>query len=162
MVTIRVAEKRDMADVRKVARTAWHHTYEGIIPERVRSRFLDSFYSDEAIERRMSGSMLLVAERDGGIIGFANFFVSRRDPEEAELGAIYLVPEAQGLGIGTMLLQEGIGSLRGTKRLFANVEKKNGKGRQFYAAKRFRVVGETEELFYGHAVHTLKMRLDLE
>lgn len=160
-VIIRSMEEQDVTEVRKVARTTWHHTYEYIIPEPVRVRFLDSFYSEEAMRRRMANSLLLVAERDGAIVGFGNFFVSRRDPEEAELGAIYIMPEAQGTGIGTMLLKEGIGRLEGTKRLFVNVEKTNRTGRAFYDAKRFRVVGETEELFYGHALRTVKMRLDL-
>jgi ribosomal protein S18 acetylase RimI-like enzyme len=154
-------EEKDVADVRKVARATWHHTYAYTIPEPVRVRFLDSFYSDEALRRRSDNSLLLIAERDGAIVGFGNFFKSRRDPEEAELGAIYIMPEAQGAGIGTMLLEEGIGRLRGTKRLFVNVEKTNRSGRAFYDAKRFRVVGETEELFFGYALRTVKMRLDL-
>ncbi|MEF3303440.1 GNAT family N-acetyltransferase [Paenibacillus sp. GYB003] len=160
-VTIRLMEHGDVADVQRVARTSWHHTYGGIIPVPVRRRFLDSFYSDEAIVRRMADSLLLVAQQDDAIVGFANFFVSRRDPKEAELGAIYIVPEAQGIGIGTMLLQAGIARLRGVKHLFANVEKTNRKGRTFYEARSFRQVGETEELFYGHALRTVKMRLDL-
>ncbi|TNJ63479.1 GNAT family N-acetyltransferase [Paenibacillus hemerocallicola] len=160
-VIIRSMEEKDIADVRKVARTTWHHTYAYTIPEPVRVRFLDSFYSDEALKRRLDNSLLLIAERDGTIVGFGNFFKSRGDPEEAELGAIYIMPEAQGAGIGTMLLKEGIERLQGTKRLFVNVEKTNRTGRAFYDAKRFRVVGETEELFYGYALHTVKMRLDL-
>ncbi|RKN74142.1 GNAT family N-acetyltransferase [Paenibacillus ginsengarvi] len=162
-VTIRLMEKRDTEEVRKVARATWHHTYEGIIPERVRTRFLDAFYNDEAILRRMTGSILLVAEREDGIVGFANFFSSRRDPSEAELGAIYILPEAQGGGIGTLLLQEGIGRLRlqGATRLLANVERSNRKGLSFYEAKRFKASGEKEELFYGYALRTVQMKLDL-
>lgn len=160
-VIIRSMEEKDVPDVQRVARTTWHHTYDGIIPRPVRTRFLDAFYSDEAMKRRMDGSLMLVALRDDAIVGFAHFFVSRRDPKEAELGAIYIVPVAQGVGIGTMLLQEGTSRLQGVTHLVANVEKTNRKGRAFYEAKAFRPVGETEELFYGFALRTVKMRLDL-
>ncbi|PYI57272.1 GNAT family N-acetyltransferase [Paenibacillus flagellatus] len=160
-VSIRTMQEADIADVRRVARTTWHATYAGVIPEPVRTRFLDAFYSDEALKRRMGGSLLLVAESERGIVGFANFFESRRDPEEAELGAIYIMPDAQRTGVGSMLLAEGIGRLAGTKRLFVNVERSNRNGRAFYDARKFRIVGETQELFYGHALTTVKMRLDL-
>lgn len=150
-----------MAGVRKVARVTWHHTYASSIPEPVRVRFLDSFYSDEALGQRADRSLLLIAERGGAVVGFGNFFESRLDPKEAELAALYILPEAQAAGIGTMLLGEGIGRLDGVKRLFANVERTNRTGLAFYEARGFRVVGETEELFFGHALRTVKMRLDL-
>lgn len=110
---------------------------------------------------RLANSAMYVAERDGDIVGFANFQRSRTVPEEAELTAIYLLPEAQGMGIGTLLLNAGVRELDGVKRLIADVERHNASGLRFYRARGFKTVGEHEATLNGYALPMARMCLSI-
>lgn len=69
---------------------------------------------------------------------------------KVELAAIYLYPEIQGKGIGTALLQQAVKDLEGIKEIYINVEKENKIGMNFYEAKEFEIVNESDEEFNGH------------
>jgi ribosomal protein S18 acetylase RimI-like enzyme len=156
-VTIRRMAAADIDGVRQVARTTWAQTYQGIIPEPVQAEFLSLAYSDGALQRRMTQDVFLVAVRDGAIVGFADF--QRTGPNLADLAAIYVLPAAQGAGVGSQLLTTGLRALPDVRTLQLHVERDNQIGRRFYAAKGFQISGETTEQFAGHDLHTLKMTL---
>lgn len=80
---------------------------------------------------------------------------------DAELGAIYLLQEYQGAGIGTALLQQGFKKLVGAKALFISVEKENLVGVDFYLAKGFQMLYEFEDDLNGHVSQMIRMSLDL-
>ena len=83
---------------------------------------------------RLKNTHLFVAEEEGEVIGFANFSPVRLQ-NEAELGAIYLLPDQQGKGIGSALLQKGIKALNGIRKLYIHVEAKNEKENAFMKRK---------------------------
>jgi ribosomal protein S18 acetylase RimI-like enzyme len=158
--TIRNMEKEDIKQVQEVAKTSWNATYEGIIPLEIQESFLNSAYNDEMVLKRLDVSLLYVAEKDGKIVGFANFSPVK-EGGEVELGAIYLYPEYQGEGIGTALLQEGIKNLDGARSVYISVEKENETGTNFYRAKGFRVVSEFDDNLEGHITKMFRMVLIL-
>lgn len=155
---VREMNARDIAAVQEVAKVAWHDTYKGIIPEEVQITFLKQAYSDEMMKRRLEHSHLFVAEVEDQIVGFANFSPIKYQ-NEAELGAIYLLPEHQGKGIGTALLQRGITLLEGVRKIYIHVEAVNEKGKRFYEAKGFAPLEKFEEDFEGHMMQTVRMVL---
>ncbi|MCP1158746.1 GNAT family N-acetyltransferase [Bacillus infantis] len=159
-LTIRKMEPNDTEQVQNVAKASWHSTYEGIIPREVQDQFLAAAYSSERMLQRIERSHPFVAEAEGQIVGFANFSPVNKGGK-AELGAIYLFPEAQGKGIGTSLLNKGIEELAGVKEIYINVEKDNEIGRNFYLAKGFELIKEFEEEFEGHVLMTIRMVLRL-
>ncbi|MBG9817698.1 GNAT family N-acetyltransferase [Bacillus safensis] len=157
---IRQANQKDIKRIREVAEITWNYTYKELIPEEIQDRFLKKAYSDEALEKRVEGSLFLVAQKGEEIVSFANFFYK---DENAELAAIYLLPELQGLGIGTQLLNEGVFKLeKKTKRLYVDVEKGNKSGENFYKSKGFRVVKEFEDNFLGHNLKTVQLVLEFK
>jgi ribosomal protein S18 acetylase RimI-like enzyme len=158
--TIRKMEKKDINQVQEVARTSWNTTYEGIIPLEIQASFLTSAYSDEMMLKRLEVSSLYVAEKNGKIVGFANFSPVKEEGE-VELGAIYLYKEYQGEGIGTALLQEGIKELNGARSVYISVEKENETGTNFYRAKGFTVVSEFDDDLEGHITKMYRMVLSL-
>lgn len=157
---IRKMIEEDIADVQEIARESWHATYQGIIPLNIQESFLKQAYSNEMMVRRLHGSLILVAEMENSIIGFANYSFVKSDGE-VELSAIYIYPEHQGMGIGTALLQEGIKCLSGVKEIYINVEKDNKIGVNFYQAKGFSIVEEFDDNFDGHMLKTVRMVLRL-
>ncbi|GGA61814.1 GNAT family N-acetyltransferase [Ornithinibacillus halotolerans] len=159
--TIRKMTNDDVKKVQAVAKQSWNATYEGIIPNNIQENFLKAAYSDEMMQRRLEGSFLFVVEVDQNVVGFANFSPVK-EGGEIELGAIYLLPEYQGKGIGSALLETGINKISGIKDIYINVEKDNQIGKTFYEAKGFEVVKEFDDNFDGHILKTIRMVLHLD
>jgi ribosomal protein S18 acetylase RimI-like enzyme len=159
--TIRNMENKDITQVQEVAKTSWNTTYEGIIPLDIQERFLNTAYNDEMMLKRLNVSSLYVAEKEGEVVGFANFSPVK-DEGVVELGAIYLLPEYQCEGIGTSLLHEGIKNLNGAKSVYISVEKENKIGTNFYRAKGFQVVSEFDDNLEGHLTKMLRMALTID
>ena len=150
----------DAKEVQDVAKKSWNATYEGIIPNNIQENFLKGAYNDEMMQRRLSHSLLLVAEAENKIAGFANFSPVN-EQGQAELSAIYLYPEYQGYGIGSALLDKGITMLENLKEVYLDVEKDNTIGTNFYEAKGFKVVDEYDDNFDGHILKTVRMVLKI-
>lgn len=154
-VKIRQMEKEDIHAVQQVAKISWHDTYRGVIPFDIQERFLTSAYSNESLKRRLLNSFIFIAEVDQQVVGFANFSPIHQDGS-TELGAIYLLPEYQGQGIGTALLMHGINTLA-AEAVYIYVEKNNQIGRSFYKARGFKKLSEFNDSLFGHEVETIKM-----
>ncbi|MGY0694642.1 N-acetyltransferase family protein [Virgibacillus sp. FSP13] len=155
---VRNMKRDDIPHVQYVAKTSWNSTYEGIIPREIQDNFLRVAYNDDRMEKRLAGSYLYVVETGGEIVGFANFSPVNKEGK-AELGAIYLLPDYQGYGLGTTLLNRGIAELKGVKEIFISVEKDNEIGKRFYEAKGFDVISEFDDNFDGNILKTIRMVL---
>ncbi|WP_445668838.1 GNAT family N-acetyltransferase [Lysinibacillus sp. FSL L8-0312] len=152
---IRQMLENDITFVQEIARTSWHHTYEGIIPRDIQDRFLQMAYSSNRLTQRLTTILFLVVIVDESLVGFANF--SNVTHVEAKLLAIYLHPDSQGSGIGSALLQRGLNMLPSLSSLFVCVAKENTIGMHFYQAKGFEKLVEFDECFDGYPLKTVKM-----
>ena len=150
----------DTKQVQDVAKKSWNATYEGIIPDNIQENFLKGAYNDEMMKKRLIHSLMLVAEVENKIVGFANFSPVN-EKWEVELSAIYLYPEYQGYGIGSALLDKGVSNLENLKEIYINVEKDNTIGTNFYKAKGFKIVDEYDDNFDGHILKTIRMVLTI-
>jgi GNAT superfamily N-acetyltransferase len=160
-MNIRRATSNDIVAIQNIAKVTWAQAYEGIIPLDIQKTFLLNNYSEIAMRNRLDRSVIFVAEKDGMIYGFANFFALKQSADEAELGAIYILPELQFQGVGGNLLNAGIDELKGIRRLFVVVEKENIKGFKFYDSKGFVFVNVYEEQLHGHTLKLVKMVLEI-
>lgn len=159
-IHIREMKPKDIEAVQGVAKASWETTYAGIIPLEIQEKFIEKAYSFDMMHKRIEASFLYVAVHKGEIIGFANFSPVKQGGI-AEMGAIYLLCEYQGKGIGTDLLREGIKKLIGVHSLFIDVEKENEIGVAFYQAKGFKTHSEFEDDLYGHKSKMIRMVLEL-
>ncbi|MGZ3694001.1 MAG: N-acetyltransferase family protein [Bdellovibrionota bacterium] len=148
----------------------WQHAYRGILHQ----QFLDSLDLEKRTQGWRNGMqnntalIRLVAEEDGGVIGFVAGLDNREPllaPEsDAELWAIYVHPEKMGKGAGKKLFAAFKDELknRGKKRFCLWVLCENHSGRRFYemqggilgsALKKAEIGGkEVEEVVYEFAV----------
>lgn len=156
---IRRMNERDIEQVQLVAKSSWHSTYRGIIPDHIQESFVNNAYSYEMLMKRLKETLFLVAEQDGNIVGFANFNPLKNE-KKVELGAIYLYEEYQGNGIGTELLKKGLEELRYLKKMYVNVEKDNQPAIKFYKSKGFMIETEYDDVFEGHTLKTVRMMLE--
>ena len=156
-IEVRDAGVDDVPAIQRVARTTWDHTYQWSIPEGVRAEFVSQAYSNYALRRRMESNVFLVAAEGEEVFGFADF--RALSETEAELAAIYVLPEMQGRGIGARLLEAGIGRFPLRTGFVLRVEQDNTQAQRFYEAHGFRRTGEHAEEFYGHVVYEVEMIL---
>ncbi|WP_147804712.1 GNAT family N-acetyltransferase [Alkalicoccus halolimnae] len=158
-IVIRKALPADIPHIQNIALETWHDTYDDLIPREVQDKFLAEAYSDERMPGRIERTSLFVAEENGEVVGFANFFF--KNPQQAELGAVYIYPQAQGRKIGSRLLRAGIQEKNSLEKIYVEVEKENYAGMAFYYAKGFELLEEFEEELFGHKLQTTRMVLHL-
>jgi len=159
VIEVRKMTLQDISQVQQVAKISWHHTYEGIIPRHIQDNFLATAYSDENMVRRVERSYAFVALLDEQVVGFANFSYVK-DDGTSELAAIYLLPESQGKGLGTKLLEQGL-TLPNVRAIELNVKKDNASGMNFYLSKGFKQIDSFKEDYEGDERETVRMRLDI-
>lgn len=90
-----------------MARTTWHATSAGIIPDEIQDRILDAWYDVDRIARQAAEgqvTFLVAVDPGGAVIGYARAG-HRNESGDAELYAIYVLPDHQGKGVGARLLR---------------------------------------------------------
>jgi GNAT superfamily N-acetyltransferase len=100
---------------------------------------LDSFHS--GLEQRSEDARVLVAERDGTIVGVATCV---RDGATCELRSLYVVPEAWGTGVAQRLQDSALDAMRerGATEAVLWVVEANGRARRFYEREGWTLSGE--------------------
>jgi ribosomal protein S18 acetylase RimI-like enzyme len=140
--TIRSAEARDVAAVRKLLVETWHDTYDALIGAARVTEITDSWHSLEALSRQltMPETSFLVAEQSGAIVG--HLFANAKRAPVLMISRLYVLPGYQRRGIGKLLLDEAIGRCPGCDAIRLEVEADNAKGLSFYRREGFEAVGE--------------------
>ncbi|MEF8788696.1 MAG: GNAT family N-acetyltransferase [Haloarculaceae archaeon] len=146
--TVRPARAEEAAAVRAVGRAAWHAAYDPIHgPETVEELF-DSWWTVEDLREGAEDPerVLLVAARDGDVLGVAD---AGPDPEHEGafvVARLYVHPDAWEEGLGTRLvdgLRERLPGDVGRLRLVVLAE--NDVGVSFYESYGFERVAERVE-----------------
>lgn len=104
-IDIRRAEPNDAAAIADVHHQSWHGAYSGIIPHKA----LAAMIARRGVKwwagaiRRVA--IVLVVEMGGEIVGYATLGRNRANelPQQGEIYELYILPEYQGVGLGTRL-----------------------------------------------------------
>jgi len=135
-IDIRPDSRKDAEVIADVHHVAWHATYSGIIPHLVLHRMVgrrDGGWWANAIRRLTT---VLVAEIDGQVVGYATLGRNRAREltQQGEIYELYILPEFQGIGLGTRLFAAARSKLaaRGLKGLVVWVLEDNFNALHFY------------------------------
>ena len=139
-IQIREMRPKDADTKGYVHHRTWVETYTGLME--------DAFIRKQTLERCQEiahrwPENTLVAELDGKIVGFCCY--NKSEGNRGEITAIYLLKEAQGLGLGRMLMDAGIVRLDGCDPVFLWVLKGNDHAIGFYEHYGFRLDGFSKE-----------------
>lgn len=126
---------------------AWQETYPGLMPDSVLSAHTLERCLERANDRRSNSANTLVAlDRENGdrVVGFGMLYHRARDfvsvPEAGEIGALYVLKDFQGQGIGRKLVERCLARLP-RPRVALFVLKGNDKAVGFYEHMGFRLTG---------------------
>lgn len=133
---------------------SWQETYPGLVDSGYLARL--TLEKCRSIAHRWPENTL-VAELDGKIAGFSCF--GKNEAGESEVFALYLLKEAQGLGIGRKLMDASIGKLDAALPVFLWVLKGNSRAIGFYEHYGFRPDGTEQEILLGTPNVELRMVL---
>lgn len=173
-VVVRDAVPDDAAAILGVRNTTWQTAYAHVFPAES-LRGLGDAVEDwtESLRERIASpagcAHTLVVEADGRIAGFASLG-STGDGEDypehvGELYAIYVLPDAQGQGIGQALMVETLSRLRAEafSEAVLWVLEDNPRTRRFYELSGWRPDGSVkEEEWLGTLVREVRYRIALK
>ncbi|MDF9747221.1 GNAT family N-acetyltransferase [Natrinema salsiterrestre] len=158
-MNVRAATPGDFEAITAVARDTWHDTYDELEPEMI-DRTVDDWYTDDSMPLEAPGTVVLVVERDGRLVGFTHA-VAQGD--KADILRMYVHPDHQGDGIGSTLHERLIAELESydVDRVRSIDFAFNETSRAFYEGLGFEQTdtGEVEidGEFYDEAVYTLEL-----
>lgn len=147
-IQIRDMRPGDMEAKAYVHWKSWQETYPGLVDEGYLSRLTLEKCQD--IARRWPDN-IIVAELDGKIVGFSGYGPCRNPGYEGvgEVFSIYILKEAQGLGIGRKLMDAAIEKLRDFDSIVIWVLKGNDHAFHFYEHYGFRFEGTEAPILIG-------------
>lgn len=129
MLTTRKATVADIPLIRDIAWKAFPLTYKDILTPEQSDYMMEMMYSEESLHHQMEEEQqqFLLAYEAERCLGYVS--VERQAPQLFHLQKIYVLPEAQGKGVGKHLFQEAIGYIRsickGPCRMELNVNRYN-------------------------------------
>jgi ribosomal protein S18 acetylase RimI-like enzyme len=143
-IYIRTASERDLPAVQKLLGICWHATYDGIYGAERVSAITADWHSMANLKARLAKpySEFIVAEGSAGIVGMA--YASQSEPAFAVLHQLYVLPQAQGQGLGGEMLSEIEAAFPDAKAIRLEVEAANEKAVRFYERSGFETVSRTE------------------
>lgn len=158
-VEIRPASERDAAQIADVHAIAWRGAYAGLIPHKSLQTMIARRHAGwwkRAIGR---GTSVMVVDFGGAIAGYCTFGLNRARalPQDGEIYELYILPEYQGIGIGTRLFSAARASLRdlGCDGLVVWALEDNAMAVNFYLGHDGKDVAQGYETFEGKALRKL-------
>lgn len=166
MIQIRKALPEELPIVRDIAQQTWPDTFAGILSPSQIEYMLDRMYNLKTLESQLleKGQVFLLAEEEGKYLGFAAYELNNSEGEKAKLNKIYVLPSAQGKGMGKKLIVEvsNQAKAKGQKSLLLNVNKFNQPAIEFYVYLGFKeVYREVIDIGNGYVMDDVVMELML-
>lgn len=148
---IRRADGGDVEAVRRIAERSWDRDYPTFLTRETISEGIDEWYSPDSIRADLANprSTILVAERDGEVVGFVQ---AHRSNATGHVLRLYVDPDHQREGIGTTLFEAVEDALisSGVERIRAMALAQNERAQAFYRSLGMNRVG-TETTTIGGA-----------
>ena len=166
MIRITGAGMAHIPTIQDIAYRTWPDAFRGILSQEQIQYMLDRMYSDTSLREQMTdlGHRFLLAEEETGkYAGFISFEHQYRQLPQTKIHKIYLLPTAQGKGIGKLLIEavEQHARQQGDQTLLLNVNKYNP-AEFFYQRLGFSVIGyEDIDIGQGYLMEDKIMQKEL-
>jgi GNAT superfamily N-acetyltransferase len=131
--------------IQEIARLTWPDTFNPILSNEQINYMLDWMYSLPSLKSQVNdeGHIFLLAKSGDDYLGFASYETNYQDTPRTKLHKIYILPQAQGKGVGKALIMASVvKALQHRNRtLLLNVNRGN-KAVNFYQKMGFVIIAE--------------------
>ncbi len=131
--------------VQEIARKTWPSTFGAILSREQLAYMMERMYSNASLTQQMAaGHRFLLAYERETACGFTSFEVNYQQTAILKIHKLYILPEAQGKGVGKRILEklERIAQEESQNALELNVNKYNQLAIDFYFKRGFVTVKE--------------------
>jgi ribosomal protein S18 acetylase RimI-like enzyme len=146
-MNVREATDGDIDAIRRIAERSWEVDYPAILTRETTEEAVAEWYDADSIAEAIAEGRteLLVAERDGEVVGFAHATWNASEGA-AYILRLYVHPDHRSRGVGAELLERTRKGLfgYGIDRIHAMVLAENEPGNAFYERFGFERAGESE------------------
>jgi ribosomal protein S18 acetylase RimI-like enzyme len=164
MITISQATSKDIPIIQEIAHKTWPIAYGSILSKAQLDYMLDLMYSDESLlEQFKTKPLFFLAYEDDVCLGFTSCENNYQNNKVTRLHKIYILPEAQGKGVGKALIEKVIAIAKENQSevISLNVNKFN-KAVSFYKKLGFVVASEEDlDIGNGYLMEDYKMELKI-
>ncbi|MFV8341975.1 GNAT family N-acetyltransferase [Flavobacterium sp. XS2P39] len=165
MITIKEASIADLDTIQDIAYKSWPATYGTILSQEQIAYMLNLWYrSDVLIDNMTNKKHFFLLAFDGAVcLGFASYEHNYLNENSTRLHKIYLLPQAQGKGVGKLLIStvEDLARVNHSDFIALNVNKFN-KAFTFYQKIGFEIVDEYDtEIGNGYLMEDYIMQKKL-
>jgi diamine N-acetyltransferase len=138
--------------INQIAKQTWPATYGEILSDAQSKYMLDWMYQVDNLKKQSAeGHQFYLAKQEDTFIGFGSCEFNYQNANKTKLHKLYILPSAQGLGVGKLLLTH-IKNLAITNKSTAitlNVNRFN-KAKDFYSKLGYQIIAE-EDIDIGHS-----------
>lgn len=145
MVRVREWTREDCPDVRRILWSTWLSSYASFVPERDLRWYLDTHYTVSLLNQLLEKPEVrgYMAEIDDRPAGWMRTTLAG-DESRLYISSLYVLPEHQGKGLGSRLLDEADrdARVRGADELWLGVMEQNVEAVEWYRKMGFRFIKE--------------------
>jgi diamine N-acetyltransferase len=153
-MNIRHAYPEEAGIIQELAKKTWPSTFKNILSPSQIEYMLEWMYSIKSLHQQMEeGCIFLIANDKNIDLGFTSFQHNYKSEGVTKLHKIYILPEAQGRGIGNLLLDKVIEESRSVFQqvLSLNVNRDN-RAVEFYLKNGF-TISRKEDIDIGNGFY---------
>jgi ribosomal protein S18 acetylase RimI-like enzyme len=169
MTELKAATSADWQIIQTIAYRTWPHTFGAVMPKEQIDYMLELIYNEQSLKDQMmmKKHQFLLALNNDNPVGFTSYELDYKAKAHLMIHKIYLLPESQGLGIGTKIFDylTGVAKAHNQERLRLKVFHKNEKASAFYMKYGFTHVGlESTDIGNGYIIldHVMERQICLE
>lgn len=164
MISILQATSKDIPIIQEIANITWPITYGDILSEQQLEYMMNMMYSEESLLKQFKAKLLFFLAQEGDIVlGFMSCENNYENNKVTRIHKIYILPEAQGKGVGKLLIDKVIELAKENQSGFVslNVNKFN-KAIGFYQKIGFEIIGKEDiDIGKGYLMEDFKMELKI-
>jgi diamine N-acetyltransferase len=164
MITISQATSKDIPIIQEIAHKTWPITYGSILSKAQLDYMMDLMYSDASLlEQLMTKPLFFLAYEGDSCLGFTSCENNYQNSKVTRLHKIYILPEAQGKGVGKALVDKVVALAKENQSniISLNVNKFN-KAVSFYKKVGFKIASEEDlDIGNGYLMEDYKMELKI-
>ena len=162
---IRNAKIYDIPVIQEIAKRTWRKSFVSVISQSQIEYMLNKMYTTDVLRWQMSDGnhKYLLIEEEEQIAGFASYELDANEDNHARLHKIFVLPELQKSGTGSLLLEEVVTRVKENKNegLLLSVNRQNP-AVDYYLAQGFEIVEEDDiDIGEGYLLKDYIMFLNL-